>query len=317
MNTEAFRDKFRGTLLGGAIGDAIGAPFVGRQTVLRKTFEKYSHDPGRMHYTDDTHLTIVVAESLIDCRVFDGADLAAKLLRAVREEPWRSYAERPARIVEQIAQGVKWHDLARTVPALGGELTPPGPANCIAPAVLLHASDPTGALSVVTQIGAVFDEPGWPRDSAALHAAALLLLLRERPGAILDKTRFFRELRTQVRDATALAALKAVESLLPDAPAARVREKIQAAIPPPHEVPLALYAFLRCPESFAEAVLYGVTLGGATDTIGALAGSLAGAFLGGDLIPPVWRREVEGAALMRRLADSLLLLAATPAEKIA
>jgi hypothetical protein len=34
-----------------------------------------------------------------------------------------------------------------------------------------------------------------------------------------------------------------------------------------------------------------------------------GAFLGSRLIPPVWRREVEGWQLMRRLADTLLLAA--------
>jgi poly(ADP-ribose) glycohydrolase ARH3 len=74
-------------------------------------------------------------------------------------------------------------------------------------------------------------------------------------------------------------------------------------------LPAALYAFLRHPESFTEAVLYALSPGGDTDTIASMTGALGGAYLGERAIPAVWRERVEGAAHLRDLADALLAIA--------
>lgn len=70
----------------------------------------------------------------------------------------------------------------------------------------------------------------------------------------------------------------------------------------------ALWSFLKA-ESFEDAVLRAVNLGGDADTVGAVAGSLAGLFWGRGAIPSEWlealakAEEIEGLA--RKFAEAL------------
>jgi ADP-ribosylglycohydrolase len=59
-----------------------------------------------------------------------------------------------------------------------------------------------------------------------------------------------------------------------------------------HTVPVAIFAWLRHPHDFRQAVEECVCLGGDTDTTGAIAGALAGATLGSEAIPPSWRAGI-------------------------
>ncbi len=65
----------------------------------------------------------------------------------------------------------------------------------------------------------------------------------------------------------------------------------------------------RRPDSFREAVSFAIRVGGDTDTIASMAGALAGARVGESALPPGWPERVEGASLLRELADGLLDLA--------
>jgi hypothetical protein len=46
MDREALREKFRGALLGVAIGDALGAPFEGSFSVDGSALAKLEKEPG-------------------------------------------------------------------------------------------------------------------------------------------------------------------------------------------------------------------------------------------------------------------------------
>lgn len=76
-----------------------------------------------------------------------------------------------------------------------------------------------------------------------------------------------------------------------------------------HTVPVALYAWLRWPDSFRRAVEEVIMLGGDTDTAGAITGALAGATCGASSIPAEWLTGLwewpRSVAWMRRLAESL------------
>jgi ADP-ribosylglycohydrolase len=72
------RDRYRGALLGLAVGDALGTTIEFR---LPGSFELISEivgggpfelEPGQ--WTDDTSMALYLAESLIDCRGFDPRD---------------------------------------------------------------------------------------------------------------------------------------------------------------------------------------------------------------------------------------------------
>jgi hypothetical protein len=80
-----------------------------------------------------------------------------------------------------------------------------------------------------------------------------------------------------------------------------------------HEsVPLALFALLDAPSEFGRAVLNGIKLGGDTDSIGAMTGSLAGALFGDVGIPSAWLASLENRKRGRDhavgLADELFAL---------
>src|SRR5215831_3571135 len=75
-------------------------------------------------------------------------------------------------------------------------------------------------------------------------------------------------------------------------------------------VPAALASFALTPESYAEAVGNVILLGGDTDTLAAMAGALAGAYLGAERLPQrlvgLLESSPKGRAYLVELADNLL-----------
>lgn len=253
-------------------------------------------------------MTIGVAESLIDSDGFDGDHMARVLARNYQEEPWRRYSPRLPQLFARFSEGMPWDEASRRFSAgLPDGSYVGGAAMRIVPVALFGSDDPHKVVRLAKQVGSLTDPGGWPLESAVLFAAAVALLLPEIPVKRLNKTDYLAGLRELELSPIAMDALRCVEALLPDSPPQRVKQHFLQTLPLPHSVPGAIYAFLRCPESFHEAVYFAISLGAETDTTGAMAGALAGAFLGAQLIHPVLRREVEGSQLMRRLADSLLL----------
>jgi ADP-ribosyl-[dinitrogen reductase] hydrolase len=76
-----------------------------------------------------------------------------------------------------------------------------------------------------------------------------------------------------------------------------------------HSVPVALYAWLRHPGDFRQALESALNCGGDTDTVGAMVGALAGAQVGVEGIPPEWLAGIwewpRTPSLMTRLAERL------------
>ena len=74
-------------------------------------------------------------------------------------------------------------------------------------------------------------------------------------------------------------------------------------------VPSAIYSVLAHPNSLRDAVVFAVNLGGDTDTLGAMAGAVAGALHGADAIPESWLNALEngdkGRDYVVRLAEQL------------
>jgi len=68
---------------------------------------------------------------------------------------------------------------------------------------------------------------------------------------------------------------------------------------------MALAAVLRHPDDFAAAARCAVNHGGDSDTVGCIAGALAGARLGERALPPAWLDALEGADEIRDVADRL------------
>jgi poly(ADP-ribose) glycohydrolase ARH3 len=73
-----------------------------------------------------------------------------------------------------------------------------------------------------------------------------------------------------------------------------------------HEsLPFALFCFLAHPHEFMECVLCAVLNGGDRDTLGTMAGAVAGSLLGIDSIPQAWLAKLENRQHIETLAREL------------
>ena len=71
-STATLRGRFRGLMVGTAIGDALGRPVEGHQQVSESYIEEIQTRPRSMIYTDDTIMAIWLAESLLASGGFAG-----------------------------------------------------------------------------------------------------------------------------------------------------------------------------------------------------------------------------------------------------
>ena len=106
-------DQFEGCLLGLALGDALGAPLEGGpvERLLWRLIGKTKQ--GEMRWTDDTQMSLDLAESLIENGDLDPDDLAQRFAKSYR---WsRGYGPGAAKLLKRIARGAHWRDTNRSV----------------------------------------------------------------------------------------------------------------------------------------------------------------------------------------------------------
>ncbi len=65
-DVEEIRKKFPGSLSGVTIGDAIGASWEGYRMATEHEIKLITSISHTLRYTDNTHMTIGVAESLVE-----------------------------------------------------------------------------------------------------------------------------------------------------------------------------------------------------------------------------------------------------------
>jgi poly(ADP-ribose) glycohydrolase ARH3 len=311
MELEQLRSKFRGALLGVAIGDALGAPYEGTPAELMPAIEmeKLLQGARTLSYTDDTHMTLGVAESLVDRRGFDGAHMASVFARNYNAEPWRGYGAGPPQVFRLIERGIPWDQGGTTLFGGTGSFGN-GAAMRVAPAALLAFRDLSEVERLARSTSIITHSHELGIEGAVAQACAVALLVQERPGHGLAPYYLLRELRSRPSHPLYYAKLASIEALLSANDRREVIAQIGNGIAAQEAVPAALYSFLKHHNSFAQTVIAAIGLGGDTDTIASMAGALAGAYLGEGAIPEQWSERVEGKDRLRALADELLLLAA-------
>lgn len=259
---------------------------------------------GRLHYTDDTAMMLVLAAHLCDQRSgLDEGRLAGDFARAWRTEPGRGYGEGPPRIFTAILAGDDWSHVARDLFGGSGSLGNGG-AMRVAPVGLLP-HDVGQVASLARRQAAITHAHPLGKEGAALQAAAVAIALRT-ADTPLDPDQFLSELGSHAVTETFAAAL------------ARVRDAVRRALPPRQtgievghdvtaagSVPSAVTAFLQHPEDVVDALRFAIEAGGDTDTIAAMTGAIVGARCGAHAIPEGWRRRLENHRELVVLADRL------------
>lgn len=292
--------RFRGALIGTAVGDALGAPTEGSASVPAAHLRGLD-EPQRLTYTDDTAMTIGVARSLVECGHFDGAHMAETLAVIYGREPWRGYGAGPPLVFARHQLGVPWDQAAAELFDGQGSYGN-GAAMRVAPVALFAYADIDTAAELARQTAIITHTHPEAIDGAIAQAVAITILLAKIGPA--EPSRLTIALLDHVGTSVFKNKLSYAERHIGDRPIGELADVLGTGVTAHSSVVTALACFLSHPDSFPDAVKAAISLGGDTDTIAAMTGALAGVHLGADAIPARWR-EVEGADELTTLADHL------------
>jgi ADP-ribosyl-[dinitrogen reductase] hydrolase len=278
---DAALDRSLGAFLGLAVGDALGASVEGQPRDSYPRVTDYA--PSTFHglspgeWTDDTAMALCLADSLLACRPFDAGDLLARFVRWLRlgENAARGEAvgiSERTRATLEVFEITGRQDAAREVMNPGN-----GCIMRLAPVAILHRADLAEARRVARA------------QALTTHAA------EEALGATAALTEIL-VAALSGSDVAAHPVLRAVR--------AKSRDEISSAPRAVDTLEAALWCVARAAD-FEEAIIAAVNLGGDTDTIGAVAGQVAGAVFGASAIPRRWREALHAAARIEELALEL------------
>jgi poly(ADP-ribose) glycohydrolase ARH3 len=283
-------------MVGTAVGDALGRPVEGHPQVSQSYIDEIRVDPRSMIYTDDTVMTIWLAESLLATDGFDGADMSMRFAEGYQREPHRGYGANVIDVFSRVLRGFDWSETARS--QFGGTGSyGNGAAMRVAPVALFAYPDIDTTVRLARQTAEVTHTHPVGIEGAVIQAMAAGHALREDfdsdvlLGALDDlvETQIFRSKLDTLPKAIGMA----------DDDYARLH--LGNGVSAGNSVVTALYCFLAS-DGFEDTVIRAVRMGGDTDTIAAMAGAVAGALYGATAIPEVWR-GVEGGERLVDLAD--------------
>lgn len=295
--------RAHGALLGVAIGDAMGAPVEGRTAAeIRASHGRLTGFlTAEAAGTDDTDFTLFNAHLLITH--------GRAITLAQVEAEWRDKLLAPGRAYRPggFSDVVSTRNLAAGLAApqsgaFNHQMWSDGVAMAISPAGILAAGDPALAARLAATLGAVSNGRDGIFAAQAVAAAIAVAMTGATPEAMLAAA--LAAVPPESWTARALARAAEVAAGLPtdlEAALARLGEALVIPWWPwadlvTEAVPLAFGAFLAARGEFQRAVPAGVSLGRDADTIGAIVGSLAGAYGGREAVPTDWARRVAVSA---------------------
>jgi poly(ADP-ribose) glycohydrolase ARH3 len=292
------KDRFRGCLLGLALGDALGAPFEGSPPGVGPPLEAlFDGPPPVLGYTDDTEMAIGVAESIVEAGNIDPGDMARRFVE--NYHPWRGYGPGTVAVLELIRKGVHWEQANRAV--FPGGSFGNGAAMRSAPMGLFIRNDMDRLRQAVRRASAVTHAHVLAQEGAFLIAAAVASAAGgEGREETLDRLRGLSMAGEYAEKLAAVASL-----LKRDPPIGEVIRTLGTGVAALMSVPTALYAFLRHGGDYQDTVRYCISLGGDTDTIAAMAGAITGAHLGAGGLPGRLVERLEDRERIEELACRL------------
>jgi ADP-ribosylglycohydrolase len=313
MNETKLYDKILGCLLGGEIGDAMGAPAEG------KTYQEIQQQFGTITEfsgfgTDDSALKHILCDAIDASGGYPTADdwveqwLVQEDLFLKKRLFWIPVMNGFWKIR---AEGVSPREAGR------GNMASSSSAMCISPMGIINAGNPRQAALETYDVASPIHH-NYCRDAACSMAAAVAAALEPDP--------------------TVKRVLKAARAYLPTSSAQVMREYISetlalarktntyegfreayyedyiipgTAMPDSREtVPVALALFLLAEGDPQKTIIYGANFGRDADTIASMAGALAGAYTGAAGFPEAWLAKVQTESPRDHSAVAQQLIAA-------
>jgi len=338
LDNALLRSKARGCLVGALLGDCLGSPYEGdnnvSKVVLQNYFDKlsgpYFKSPIKQ-YTDDTAMTKCISECLVDKQALDSKDLAKRFVSEYFKEPKRGYGSNVVEVFHKL-RNEKYENIWRPAKEQfgGGGSYGNGGAMRIAPIALFYRNNYEKMIEAARQATMLTHTNRLAVNGALLQCIAVYLSLHRQPSHSLDVVEFTTELKQRMSDIEKAdeveefeeqspysVKLKAVEEFLREDHVLdeEVDNVLGTSISALHSVPTAVYCFLRaqtaipniktdCP--FRRTIQYSISLGGDTDTIASMAGAIAGAYYGMEVINQSLQKHCEFIDETIQLSDSIV-----------
>ena len=293
-------DRIRGALLGTMVGDALGRPFEGTPAGdlprLRAAVERRASSPRAWGHTDDSEMTLSVAESLLAVRGVDEGHLLETL--CANHDPARGYGKGTLAAFRTWRETGSWQRASRVLWHEGSRGN--GAAIRVAPVALYFRKESADGLLRAARRSAMptHAHPD-AMDGAAVIAVAIWLALHDpQPDAVMAGV-------AELAPDSYQRHISLLQELRGSEPRDVIRY-LGHGVWARESVPAALWAYAHA-STLDEVVIRAVSLGGDADSIGAMAGAIAGATYGASAIPPSWLDALEpiGRERAERLARGL------------
>lgn len=298
------------TLVGCAIGDALGNPFEMKPMaspllkewdgLFKKGGTFWKGEPGQ--YTDDTLMSIALAASIIEKQGFDPEHVAQAYLNWYNTGNTRGIGTTTAGAMMHLKIGASWQESGATHNHDGRPTGGNGTAMRASPIGLWYRKDPKGLLESAMLDASITHNSFEPKMGSVAVALGVAMLA--------NGTYAPRDLTAEVADVVADSEVKeklllAQELIDDEVEHFAALARIGSGGYVPETVGAAFYC-LGATSSFKDAVVLAVKAGGDTDTTAAVAGALAGTYYGLDDIDSEYKDKVENFSLLQQLTDELI-----------
>lgn len=319
------QDRYRGSLLGLAVGDALGTTLEFTRPGPHDLAEMVGGGPFGLRpgeWTDDTSMALCLATSLVECRGFDAHDQMERYVRWWQEG--------------YLASNGRCFDIGNTTrsalsafvrtgnPYVGStdaRAAGNGSIMRLAPVPLFFANAPRQALERAEESSRTTHAAQTCLDACrylaglivgAIHGASKEELLSPRYSPVAG----YWQQKPLVAEIDEVASGSFIRKNPPVNPPplsslssrGEARRQIRGTGYVVKSLEAALWAFYHG-ATFEDGCLRAVNLGEDADTTGAVYGQLAGAHYGASGIPRLWLEKLAQRDLIARLADELFSLA--------
>lgn len=301
-----YLDKFSGTLLGVSIGDTLGHPFEGmiRELIYShfKDFKEYMKENKKLFrtYTDDTQLTLHTAEALIQGSGFNENNFIREYVSWL-DDPPIGPGFGCISSIRKLKYGISWKKAASNS---GGN----GTTMRVSPIGLFYCKDIKSLNSVALKSSVITHSHPAAAAGAIVIARAIAFLIDKSIETSFSIKQFFETIISSISGSQEkiweefIEILNKVKENLNISLEAGLIKFSQAGVKSPFfiedylgkafvhpytlsTVACAIFVFLKNLDSFEDCIIQLATAGGDSDTVGAIGGSLAGAYFGLKNIP--------------------------------
>ncbi len=291
------QDRFRGCILAGAIGDAMGSAHENLSPPDPALFQlgpRPESPPASWQFTDDTQLTLGTCEAIIGSDKLSVEKVGESYLRLYQARKLTGLGASTLKALRELAQGMHWSQAGRRGEYAAGN----GAAMRIAPLAFLEdlSSDTFRDICYLTH----------HNDEAYIGAKAVLLVLQSIiAGHWKGEGNLFAPLILQLPDTRLRDRLIAIEAKGKDATISAIGAMGSDGYVV-HSVPLALFAATKVKEIGLEKMYEAlIEVKGDTDTNCSIAGQLAGALIGVQNIPKTLLTQLQEVSAYEWLSNTL------------